>query len=354
MRRTVEKERGLGRGEAGLRSMVLGRDLCLATAVALASLGLYTATLAPGLTGEDSGELITAAHTLGIPHPPGYPLWCLLARLSAVVLPFGGVAWSVNFLSALAAAATVFVVTLVARELGATRVAAVGAGALAAVARDFWSQAVIAEVYTLATFFLLGLIWVALRARNSRNAGLLGVFAGLFGLALTNHHSIAAMGGLPRTLLDSGGDACCESMASGFRRGMSVRGGTPPLFVPPVAVSDRSVSRLGESRNVGESSRSCDARAVRLEGRERSALRWPLHAAARCCREVRVRTMDADRPGFGGVGRRVAVAESPFDLRDARCFDRDCDRRNRLVPQLTHRARASRKRTVRSTWRRGR
>ena len=43
------------------------------------SLGAYTLTLAPTVTLEDSGELVVAADYLGVPHPPGYPIWTLLA-----------------------------------------------------------------------------------------------------------------------------------------------------------------------------------------------------------------------------------------------------------------------------------
>ena len=44
--------------------------------VAIASLcvSIFAATQFPTVPGGDSGELIVAACTLGIPHPPGYPL----------------------------------------------------------------------------------------------------------------------------------------------------------------------------------------------------------------------------------------------------------------------------------------
>jgi hypothetical protein len=49
---------------------------CTADAVAVASLcvAVYATTQFPTVPGGDSGELIVAACSLGIPHPPGYPL----------------------------------------------------------------------------------------------------------------------------------------------------------------------------------------------------------------------------------------------------------------------------------------
>jgi len=52
--------------------------LCAAASGAVA-LGLYTWTLAPTVTLVDSGELIVAARSLGVAHPPGFPLYVLLA-----------------------------------------------------------------------------------------------------------------------------------------------------------------------------------------------------------------------------------------------------------------------------------
>src|ERR1700737_3128833 len=59
--------------------------------VFLAALFLYSWTLAPTVTLTDSGELIVVAHGLGVAHPPGFPLWVLLAHFASVV-PFGSVA----------------------------------------------------------------------------------------------------------------------------------------------------------------------------------------------------------------------------------------------------------------------
>jgi hypothetical protein len=185
----------------------------------------YASTLAPTVTLVDSGELITAARFLGNAHPPGFPLYLLLAHIATLV-PIGNVAIRVNFASAFFAAAAAAVLALVVREFVITSnfngedrggknstaqnfsLPAVGAGLLIACSRTLWSYATIAEVYTLnillvLLIFLLMLRWrrriiederfvTAGRRRSiptiTEHDFLLYVAAGLFGLALGVHH----------------------------------------------------------------------------------------------------------------------------------------------------------------------
>src|SRR4029078_1774398 len=62
-----------------------------ASIVLSCALSLYVWTLAPTVTLVDSGELIVAARSLGVAHPPGFPFYVLLAN-AATRLPFGNVA----------------------------------------------------------------------------------------------------------------------------------------------------------------------------------------------------------------------------------------------------------------------
>lgn len=134
---------------------------------ALIAAALYARTLAPTVGAGDSGELILAARGLGIPHPPGYPLWLLLARLAAAI-PVGALALRVNAVSALTTAVAVGLFWILGRGAGLKTAALTLATLLFATAAIVWGSAVEAEVYGLATAAFLGLSLLALRARRAR------------------------------------------------------------------------------------------------------------------------------------------------------------------------------------------
>ena len=126
---------------------------------------LYGSTLARTVGAGDSGELTLAAESLGIPHPPGYPLWALLARLAAAI-PVATLALRVNALSAVLAAVGAGLFWLLARRSGFRLVSAAVATALFAASTIVWRSAVEAEVYALSTAAFLALCLLALRARR--------------------------------------------------------------------------------------------------------------------------------------------------------------------------------------------
>jgi tetratricopeptide (TPR) repeat protein len=78
----------------------------------IASLAVYSLTLAPTVTLVDSGELIVTAKSLGVAHPPGFPLYVTLAHL-ATLIPIGSIASRVNFASAIFAAVAAGITTAV-------------------------------------------------------------------------------------------------------------------------------------------------------------------------------------------------------------------------------------------------
>lgn len=164
-----------------------------ALVAAVAAGALYGGTLAPSVGAGDRGELLLAAESLGVPHPPGYPLWILLARLAAAI-PFGTLAGRVNALSALLTAAAAGLLYVTARRFGAGRFGAAVAAALFTISIPVWRVAVEAEVYGLAAVMFLALLLAAQRARAARSAGMRAdaLFFFTAGLAFLAHQTLAA------------------------------------------------------------------------------------------------------------------------------------------------------------------
>ncbi len=157
-------------------------------AVFIIPLTVYLLTMPLGLTwahsGADGGDLITAAVTLGVPHPSGYPTYTLLGWLFSR-LPFGALAWRFNLLSALATAGAAFwVYRIIADRTADHRTALIGGWAFA-LTPLVWGQAVITEVYGVNLFFVGLLLWLLSRAgQGGRNSFAVGL---IFGLALGTH-----------------------------------------------------------------------------------------------------------------------------------------------------------------------
>ncbi len=159
-----------------------------AATVFLISLAAYLATVAPTVTGEDSGELVPAAWTLGVPHPPGYPLWTVVAHLFTY-LPIGDAAFRVNLCSAVLGSAACALLVFIAGMLDVGPAAAAGAGLLLGFSTTFWSQAVIAEVYTLTALTLELMAYCLLVWREKYSTAPAAsdrwLYAGLFMMSLS-------------------------------------------------------------------------------------------------------------------------------------------------------------------------
>jgi hypothetical protein len=163
----------------------------LGVAVAIFAGILYLGTLAPTVLPYgtpdtlDSPMLQAEVSVLGVGHPTGYPTYLMLTHLFTY-LPFGDPAYRVNLASAVYAALAVLVVYLVGLRLGAPAAAAAGALAFG-LSGAFWSQAVIAEVYTFEALLVALVILFALLWRDCRADRYLLLTALLVGFSLTHH-----------------------------------------------------------------------------------------------------------------------------------------------------------------------
>jgi len=162
--------------------------------VFLAVFAVYLLTAAPLITAGDSGELVSAAFLLGVPHPPGYPLYCIIGKAFSF-LPAGNVAFRLNVMSAFFSALSAALVYRTALLLiGGKPSAPVVAGAAAtSVAVAFtglcWGQAVSAEVYPLQVSLSLMAMFVFLKASHEADFRYVYLGSFLFGLSVVAHYS---------------------------------------------------------------------------------------------------------------------------------------------------------------------
>ncbi len=165
----------------------------------------YVITLAPTVTFWDAGEFITAAKSLGIPHPPGTPLFVMIGHVWSALVPLGEYAQRTNLLSATLSALGAGLWCLVVHDTlarattdlpgGAARLIARGGALASALVAGFsftmWQNSNETEVYAASTFTIALIAWLCLVWRASRGtpraAHLLLVILYLAGLSIGNH-----------------------------------------------------------------------------------------------------------------------------------------------------------------------
>ncbi len=147
--------------------------------VGLFSCAIYVITMEPTGSLWDTGEFISSAYKLQIPHPPGAPLFILLGRLFTLFTP-GDAAIGVNLLSALSSGFTImflfWTITHFGRRLfykaqdeltGTPLFNVMAAGVIGSLAYtfsdSFWFSAVEGEVYALSSFFTALVFWMILK-----------------------------------------------------------------------------------------------------------------------------------------------------------------------------------------------
>ncbi len=140
-------------------------------------------TLAPSFTLWDSGEFLAAIQSLGIPHPPGTPLYIFLGKVwSLAFAPIFGFARSINLLSAVCTAAGCGILASLFARWTDDGFAGTAAGVTAGLMSTVWLSATETEVYAVALLAGCWILWAGDRAGMRSDARwilLLGYIAGL-------------------------------------------------------------------------------------------------------------------------------------------------------------------------------
>ncbi|HKY97380.1 MAG TPA: DUF2723 domain-containing protein [Gemmatimonadaceae bacterium] len=144
---------------------------------------VYVATLAPGVTYWDAGEFLAAMHSLGIPHPPGTPLFILVGNVwGRALAPILGFAQSVNLLSAVSTAVACGIFASRMARWTRDRATAIAGGVLAGLMSSVWLNANETEVYAPALLMSALFILAADLAVERKESKWLILLAYLFGL----------------------------------------------------------------------------------------------------------------------------------------------------------------------------
>ena len=147
---------------------------------------VYLCTICPSIYVGDSGELTTAAFSLGVPHPSGYPLYTILGKLFCLI-PFCNMGFRMNLMSVIFSLGTIWLVYSVIFKITSSIASSVFGAFTLAFTTLFWGQTVSAEVYPLHTFFVILLIRLLIHWDQSRKTHSLAILAFTVGLSFLNH-----------------------------------------------------------------------------------------------------------------------------------------------------------------------
>ncbi len=168
-------------------------DRWVALALSVVALAAYVSTLTPAVGTRDGYELQAVSATLGFAHPTGYPLFPILGRTWLLVFPFGTIAWRINLLCALFAAASVPLIYGTARRVLGSQPPAVLSALVFAFSRTLWTQAVRPEKYTLNALFVSLVLYIAFGTTDAEERGPhphLRWLALVYGLSLGHHRTM--------------------------------------------------------------------------------------------------------------------------------------------------------------------
>lgn len=153
----------------------------------------YLNTLYPIYKLNDSPETITSVHTLGISHPPSYPLHTMTAKVFTI-MPLGNIGFRVNLFSAFLAVISILMVIrllqmIVYRVLRKKTVFLFVFIPVFFFSVFFWDQAIEAKggIFTLNFLFMAVLLYLSVKMLFNYRQKELYLFSFVLGLALCNH-----------------------------------------------------------------------------------------------------------------------------------------------------------------------
>ena len=138
----------------------------------------------------DSGELVTAAYTWSIAHPPGYPLYMLLGGILSHAIPVLTVAWRMGLLSSLPMAVSIFFVWKTIFILTKSKTGATLGSVCYGFLYPVWLYGIVPEVFGLFSLFSALILYLFVFFLETKKTIYVFLCAFFSGLSLTHHHLI--------------------------------------------------------------------------------------------------------------------------------------------------------------------
>ncbi len=158
-------------------------NIVIAVAIWLFSFIIYAMTVQPTFSFWDCGEFIACSYILGIPHPPGTPLFILIGRVISIIPFVEDISHRINYISVISSAFTaMFSYLLTVRMVGyffgdkkdekinrlTAYIGGIVGSLFVAFGRTNWANSVEAEVYGLALMLSVMIIWLTMRYFEQR------------------------------------------------------------------------------------------------------------------------------------------------------------------------------------------
>ena len=152
--------------------------------------GIYLYSQVKTIYGGDAGDLVSAIATLGIPHPPGYPLYTILGIVAVRLVQYSTMAWRVGLVSSIPSLIFLFILFDTLVYLTHKKILSLITVLTLAFTYPIWLYSVSAEVFALNNLFTIALIWSLLHLYIDKKQKFLWLSAFFFGLGMSHHHII--------------------------------------------------------------------------------------------------------------------------------------------------------------------
>ena len=131
-------------------------------------IGIYYYTSSKTIFIWDSLDLTLSSYFLGIPHPTGYPLYCVLGYINSWIFPSYNIAFLYNFFSSIFSILSLIIYYKFLKYLNFKKNIALYTILIFGFSSEFWNISTVAEVYSMLIFFIILNLYLAIKYIDNR------------------------------------------------------------------------------------------------------------------------------------------------------------------------------------------